>query len=98
MLWLKENFGGHFRKVVRRRVDWRESYVWETHCAGAAHILRIALPYFVIKREQAELAISYQATKTHSNARGVRPAMDAEREEAITKIRILNGGKNALVA
>lgn len=62
--WLKKTFGGSVY-VNNRRLDkpnWAQSSAWVVGSRWAAALLEGSLPYFVIKREQAEVALAFQAT------------------------------------
>jgi hypothetical protein len=63
--WLKETFGGgvylrdHNHKL---NVKWANCFSWIVSTHHARVILERCLPYFVIKRDQAEIAIAFQKT------------------------------------
>jgi hypothetical protein len=56
-------FGGCFRNKVERlrSVTHRRKYVWEVTCGQAADALKEMLPYLIGKREEAQVAIEFQA-------------------------------------
>jgi hypothetical protein len=61
--WCSENFGGVF--VVgdrRRKPNHRLAYKWHVSCRHAEWVLRGCLPHFVLKKEQAEIALAFQET------------------------------------
>jgi hypothetical protein len=64
MAWLKERFGGVYRDANTEKYyagkNWKISYHWTIGAFPAAWILHNSLPYFVIKREQAEIGITLQ--------------------------------------
>lgn len=47
--------GGETRRRMRDR--WRPCYAWSVSTRQAEDVLRLVLPYLVIKREQADLAL-----------------------------------------
>jgi hypothetical protein len=51
---------------------WRQVHIWQVEAKLAAQILEGCMPFFVIKREQAEIAIAFQKTKTYHNGGGKR--------------------------
>jgi hypothetical protein len=60
MLWLTATFGGN---VVSRQHDnpkWKRSYTWSCTAGRAAWILHNCLPWFILKKPQAELLIEMQ--------------------------------------
>lgn len=73
-VWLLETFGvGYVRP--RDRVDkWSISYDWIVSGRTAMGLLEECLPYFVMKRAEAEVALRFRAT---GHRRGVRVSQDA---------------------
>jgi hypothetical protein len=63
-LWLQQNFDGKVywskRKAGR---NWKPAFHWVLACRQAHHVLSNCLPYFVMKRDQAEIAIAFQETR-----------------------------------
>lgn len=91
-VWLLRNFGGH---TSQRLPDakwnrWKTCTNWIIGSANAAEILQRCLPYFIIKREQAELAIAFQATMCRSGLRGTPQHVLEYRAEMKTKMHALN--------
>ncbi len=77
------------------RVNCRRAYAWHIHSAGAGELIKEILPYLILKREQAELAIEFQATQNihrKSGRKGNRlpPEIIANRE----RLRLLVKNKN----
>jgi len=64
MVWLKENFGGGYKDANTEKYyegkNWKRAYHWGVSSRHAAWILYNCLPYFVMKREQAEIGIALQ--------------------------------------
>jgi hypothetical protein len=60
--YMASMYGGtvHARKL---RNGWRQSYVWQVRGQLACRALEQMLPFLLIKREQAKLAIKYRADK-----------------------------------
>ena len=56
--WLKQTFGG---SVTQSLYGKREKFMfrWDARSRDAVSILEKALPYFIIKREQAEKALEF---------------------------------------
>ena len=72
-MWCKEHFGGllygsdsNAKKSSKQRRYWR----WITHSAQAEAIIRGCLPYFLLKREQAEVALAYRKTFRFKGGKG----------------------------
>lgn len=63
ILWCAKTFGGHVNIADNRQQvnkNWRTCYKWLVTCRMAADIIRGCLPYLIIKREQAEIALAFQ--------------------------------------
>jgi hypothetical protein len=64
MVWLKERFGGTYKDANTEKYyegkNWKRAYHWSASSQQAAWILHNCLPYFVMKREQAEIGIALQ--------------------------------------
>jgi len=60
-LWCKKKFGGNLyhRESSKRNSRHRDAYVWHAGSNRAECILRGCLPYFLLKREQAEVALAF---------------------------------------
>lgn len=61
--WCAERWGGRVYKTVHENKKWMDSFGWRVSCQQARLVLERCLPYFLIKREQAELAIALQKTQ-----------------------------------
>jgi hypothetical protein len=61
LVWLESNFGGKIYKVVGCKTTTKKHvWRWEARAAGCRPILEGCLPYFIVKREQAEIAIAFK--------------------------------------
>lgn len=60
-IWFQERFGGtvsiHSKKSKTNR---RQAFRWRSRCNVASDVLRGCLPYFLLKRDQAEMALAFQ--------------------------------------
>jgi hypothetical protein len=82
MKWLVANFGGVYHSRVLASVKHKNSYNWRPKGeANTKKMLLGMLPYLVIKREQAKLALEYIALPRNS---------PKEREPLYQRIRQLN--------
>src|SRR6266487_1864296 len=62
-LWAKERFGGVFVIGWRDQPEHHKTpYKWHVSCNQAASVLEKCLPYFLLKKEQAEVALAFQRT------------------------------------
>lgn len=66
--WLKETFGGSVYKTKRESSKHKDYYTWRINSEKAKDILKRALPYMLLKVEQAELAIHFQETVHSKNS------------------------------
>lgn len=83
-------FGGYM--YLRERLP-QHSPTWDSHITGdtAYNLLKMLMPYFIVKRKQAEVAIEYYE-KTHPAPRGRRLTKDELelRESYYQKMKKLN--------
>src|SRR5438132_1621274 len=72
--WCRERFGGNIRiqKPSRARLREKICYHWKAEARIARKILEGCLEYFILKREQAEVALAFQ--KLVAPANGNRPS------------------------
>ncbi len=64
IVWCKTTFSCGTICVRRRGGKHRTNYVWACHSKKAQTILEGCLPYFIVKREQAEVALAFRKTIT----------------------------------
>jgi hypothetical protein len=72
LLWCRNNFGGSIQTPTRYEGQLGRKPVgyWTATCAKAEEILCECLPYFLIKGEQAQIALAYRMTywkQTHGH-------------------------------
>ena len=87
-LWCRDNFGGQVRVNHKASARRRELLVWVIGQKSAAALLAECLPFFVIKREQAELGIAFGETFINENRsrKGLPEQVRNEREDLRTKM------------
>ena len=60
MKWLKKRFGGEFYKdTTNRNPNWKDAYVWFHAAESKQEFLLSILPYLIIKRDQALVALEF---------------------------------------
>ena len=59
--WLEQTLGGSRGTLSRTSPRWKTSYRWCVYGHNADRLLRAVLPFLLLKREQAELAIALRA-------------------------------------
>jgi hypothetical protein len=88
--WIVEHFGGVVRTVKRYRQCNKRVYRWECAHTKAVEALVAIRPFLLVKKEQADLFIEFQAGARHYG-RGLIPQDIAERREVIAaQIKELN--------
>ena len=102
-LWIFDTFGVgiNYQKQKSPSVvalmgagkKWRQVHIWIVTAKSASQILEGCMPFFIIKREQAEIAIAFQKTKVLHNCgrRGDRtpPNVIQMREQMAHEVREL---------
>jgi hypothetical protein len=63
ILKLKHLFGGHISKQKPKNSNWKDQWKWEQDAKTASETLQTLLPYLVVKKDVAELALEFQQTK-----------------------------------
>lgn len=61
MAWLKDRFGGNVGRGGRHGTHFK-CFKWRLPCKKAHDVLVKCLPYFVLKRHEAEIAIQFRRT------------------------------------
>lgn len=76
--WCQRTFGGSIMFRESGSLKWKDSTTWYTCDGRTEYILRNCLPYFVIKREQAEIMLAFRATYKFRNSAegGLRDAVN----------------------
>ena len=59
----KRLFGGHISEQKPKNKSWKEQWKWEQDAKSGVETLLQLLPYLVVKRDVADLAIEFQKTK-----------------------------------
>lgn len=79
-----ELFGGHTSYQTPKNKNWNPQWKWEQDSRSASETLEKLLPYLIVKKEVALLALEFQAQK-----RKGRKLTQSDRElEALFKSRI----------
>lgn len=67
--WLTSNFGGFVAQTVANPLSTRPCFTWRLANTRAATLLEQCLPYFIIKLDQAQIALAFQNTMTNRGTR-----------------------------
>jgi hypothetical protein len=72
-----------------RRPEWKPCFHWTTRAQMAEDFVRAVLPWLVVKRVHAELALSFRETFHNGNIlpRGSQAAANPERRAAVQRVR-----------
>lgn len=63
ILWLKETFGGSWSKREKPKSEKHsQCYQWRAEAKIAENILRLVVPFLIIKREQVRVALMFRDT------------------------------------
>lgn len=62
IVWCQRLFGGGICRQTRVQLNQQNCFKWTATCRHAEAILQGCLPYFVLKRDQAEIGLAFQAT------------------------------------
>ena len=93
-VWCKEHFGGSYKDANSEKYyegkNWKRAYHWSCSSNRAAWILHNCMPFFVIKREQAEIGVKLQESMTAANKfRSLSNEVVGERRELKKRLLIL---------
>jgi hypothetical protein len=93
MEWLKLRFGGTFKDANTEKYyegkNWKRAYHWGASSYRGAWLLHNCLPYFVMKREQAEIGIQLQESLAiYQPGSGALP-LSVHEDRAKLKARLL---------
>jgi hypothetical protein len=85
--WLIQRFGGsvYINKRNGQNPKWSPAVAWVVGARHASKIIEYCLPYFIIKREQADVALAFQATIITDRRYGCkgRPQELLDRQQAM---------------
>lgn len=88
IMWCQRTFGGTVRGKPRAdRLRHKPCWQWAVCSNVAVSILQGCLPYFIIKREQAEIGMAYQATKIYGQRHVGTPRNARAVPETVLKFR-----------
>ena len=92
--WLYTEFGGQLHYRVNKNPRWKDRWDWTACSQIGSSFLKAILPYLVVKKHQAELAIEFQnARVTGHPLDDVRRLLD---ESIYEDMRELNSRGKAL--
>jgi hypothetical protein len=84
--WLLKNFGGSIGHYSHPKTShWRHTLKWGVACRQAESILIGCWPYFITKKDQAEIAIAFQSTYAGYNRWKTLPKKVQRQREQLHK-------------
>lgn len=90
IVWIHKTCGGGWvRRDFPKEHQRFTKYAWYITSKKASDLLKKCLPYFIIKREEADLAIAYQETKKYHRWNRIPDDVKAQRvslKEQLTKL------------
>jgi hypothetical protein len=78
-MWCFRNFGGKIYAYSGKGKQ-RRYFTWATQSQKAENILRMCLPHFLLKREQALVALEYRDTFRHRKGRTPEQELTVDRQ------------------
>ena len=99
--WLNETFGGSVHDKpprVENPLSKRPMWSWHLQEQQAGIVLQNCLPYFIIKRQQAEIGIAFSELKAATAPKPFTRVSESslkKREELRNKIHLLNSPRSA---
>lgn len=90
LAWLDAHWPGPIHRLKPQ--NDRDKPQWAINWCGpkAVPVLTDALPFLVLKREQADIALAFQSSIRRTGRRGLTAADKSERAEAHASMRLLN--------
>lgn len=92
-LWLTETFGGNVVTRDHKNPKWKVAYIWSCTAGRASWILHNCMPWFLLKKAQAELLLEMQDRidkTTHGRGRTISDAERDYRSLIHEKVKSLN--------
>lgn len=95
LAWLQSIWGG---SVVRRRGDDKRKpdYVWNCFARQAARFLADVRPFLLVKADEADVALEFQAAKFNPGIVGHTDEYRARQDEWRTRLMELKRGKERI--
>lgn len=84
---LRDTFGGYLSKPHPRQPGQKSVYNWRASDRIAEGFLTTVLPFLILKKDRAELALAYRAAFTREHLRGRPSAIAPEYREHVHHVR-----------
>lgn len=94
LFWLLDRWGGSVQPVARKTTQNNQVHIWGCFSRNAAKFLTDVLPFLIVKRERAEVALRFQAQTFQPGARGHTDEHRTHLAELKIRLNALNGHKS----
>lgn len=88
--WLLERFGGGYSIGISKKNTHKDTYQWRVDSKRALPVLMAALPYLILKKEQANLALDMISTHKLVGRKGHTQETFEKRKALAERIKSLN--------
>lgn len=95
LVWLQSRWGG---SVVQRRRGEHQHSAWTCFSRGAAQFLRDVRPYLIVKADEADVALEFQAMLFNPGTRGHTPEYRAKQSALRDALMELKRDKERIAA
>ena len=89
--WLEFNYGGNVSSYQQKHPNRLLSWRWRIQATKAMEFLRLVLPYLILKRPQAEIAIQFQLNRSHRHRTDEEKAVDEAQKLLISSYNSNSG-------
>jgi hypothetical protein len=98
--WCQRLFGGNisFNRKDHQHPKWRNILTWYVTSKTAVEIISNCLPYFLLKREQAEIALVFQETVFRVGRSGHTTATLGRRQQLQQQMKHLKRAQQSTVS
>ena len=91
--WIQKRFHGSVHVYAARQPTWKPFGAWHASDLATMRVLELVLPFLVIKKDQAKIAIRFQKTKLPASLgrkNGVSISVAKLRRNLMVKLKKLN--------
>jgi len=88
--WITDKFGGGFSTGINHRPNQRDAFMWRIDNRRCIPILQAVMPYLLLKRRQAEIALEFAETHRLVGRKGHPAEMIERRRLWAQEMKALN--------
>ena len=89
--WCHDVFGGAIYESKRQDVRWKPCFRWVISCQQAKWVLEGCLAHFLVKREQADIALEFTETLNRWGVNGAPESVQLKQWKLKTQLSELKG-------